>query len=339
MRSRMKITAMAGLLAASLIGGTFAYFTQTDSVKNRFHSGIYETELTERFHPGDGENWEPGARVSKEVWVENTGALPVVVRVKFAEEWESRDDPGNPYYRVDTTDVLRRPEAPDPAARNKFESVYQADPNDGLAGTDVDDSVVVKELNLGEDDRWVYRPEDGYYYYRDILPAYSEGSGEYPATQKLLESVTLADDTDMGRYREVRYYSVTESGTKPAADDPDVWIRFDTDEATGEFVSAREMSRRLREKDPPQTIYFMKSQAEAEEGRPGYRDSDYTLLITAQTVQATDNAVWSLWGLSEGDIRALGCDWPLLSEDGLYSGDEAVGTAEPGEDVQGTGDT
>ena len=326
MKSKTKIIALAGILGVALIGGTFAYFTQTDGVTNRFHTGTYNTELVERFKPKDGENWEPGAKVNTEVLVQNTGDLPVVVRVKFTEEWAHKSDPENPYYKVDTADTAVKPAAPGTTARNKFESIYQTDANDGIAGTDVDDSIVTKELNLSEADKWVYNPADGYYYYKEILPARTDDSQPYPETEKILESVTLDDNVDLGAYRVMKYYSTVESETKPGVKDKDAWTLFDYDE-NGEFISTREMSRRLEERNPPEFIYFMKSEDELIEGRTGYSDSDYTLTITAQTVQATDGAVKELWKVTEEDMKALGCSWMLRKEGELYSGDEVAAMA------------
>ena len=73
MRKNKKIAGVAGLAAIMVIGGTFAYFNQTMTVTNPFDTGKYDTNVTEDFKPEDGDNWEPGAEVNKDVTVKNTG--------------------------------------------------------------------------------------------------------------------------------------------------------------------------------------------------------------------------------------------------------------------------
>lgn len=319
MKRIIKLIPLAGVLVVSAIGGTFAYFNQTHTKVNEFTTGTYDTVLVEDFHPEDGENWKPGATVNKDVTVKNEGTLPVVVRVKFQETWVRRQD-SQKLYDVDTTlqrEMLGAGTTPD--ARNKFENIYQGDPGDGNAGTQVDDSVVHKIMD--PDQLWVYNPADGYYYYKLVLPGKTEG-GRAPETAKLLDAVKLDENIDMGAYIERKYYACTE-GEEPPANDSSDWIEFDKDEAGANgYVTTAQMAEIVQGRG--QKITFLKAAPELkEEGLGGYRDADYTLRVTAQTVQATDGAVAGLFG-DIGALKALGCQWDLLSEDALYQGDTAI---------------
>ncbi len=73
------------LVVVSVLGGTIAYFTTTSTFNNQFASKPYSTKVTEHFVSPD--NWTPGTTTDKTVNVENTGEVPVAVRVKFEEKW------------------------------------------------------------------------------------------------------------------------------------------------------------------------------------------------------------------------------------------------------------
>ena len=73
-----KIVGVVGLASVALVGGTFAYFTQTSTIDNPFNTARYRTVVTEDFNPEDGDKWEPGAKVNKDLYVQNTGDRDVV---------------------------------------------------------------------------------------------------------------------------------------------------------------------------------------------------------------------------------------------------------------------
>lgn len=305
MKMKKGIIAAAAVVAVAAIGGTFAYFNQTLSATNMFDTGTYDTELVEKFKPTDGENWEPGTNVNKDVTVTNTGSLPVVVRVKFAEEWINKDS-GEVLYTMDTTVDKDKLAVGSPAdANNKFENVYQGDDGDGITGADVDDSVVFKQMN--PDGGWVYNPADGYYYYTKKLAGMTkdaDGADVVDETTRLLDGVTLAENVDMGSYKETRYYATTEERPGDGSED---WIEF---EKNGEdYVSTREMNELVKAEGG--FITYMKSITDLTSPElSGYSNADYTLTVTAQTVQATNGAVQA--SFSEDTLEhlfELGCEW------------------------------
>ena len=273
------IAALAGIAAVFAVGGSLAYFNQDLEAVNVLKAGNFDTELVEEFRPEDGKDWKPGTTVNKDFAVKNS--VPMVVRVSFQETWEKDD---GAYVTIDTTEK----EEGHGEADNKFESVWQEEPTDGL--TDKDDSVVEKTLNLGKE--WVY--SDGYYYYTKTLPAGA-------TTEYLLDDVTLSKDADLGKITVVKKYSTNPDKTVPEED----WIPFPTDES-GNPISEAELSRQLKEEG--KTLYHMRSDIVTDENLTGYSDAAYNLTIKAHTVQATENAVKSVFG-EEAVQHALDESW------------------------------
>ena len=263
------IAALAGIAAVFAVGGSLAYFNQDLEAVNVLKSGDFDTEIVEEFRPEDGKDWKPGTTVNKDFAVKNSGDVPMVVRVSFQETWEKDD---GAYVTIDTTEK----EEGHGEADNKFESVWQEEPTDGL--TDKDDSVVEKKLNLGKE--WVY--SDGYYYYTKTLPAGA-------TTEYLLDDVTLSKDADLGKITVVKKYSTNPDKTVPEED----WIPFPADEA-GNPISESELSRQLKEDG--KTLYHMRSDIVTDENFRGYSDAAYNLTIKAHTVQATEDAVKAVFG-------------------------------------------
>lgn len=263
MRKNKKIAGVAGLAAIMVIGGTFAYFNQTMTVTNPFDTGKYDTNVTEDFKPEDGDNWEPGAEVNKDVAVKNTGDYDVLVRVKLTEKWVNKTT-GNTV--AENTTGLKG-------------DASQKDATDGL--TTGDYSVVEKTL---DDTNWVYNDADGYWYYKTNLAARTN-------TGKFLDAVKLLENADMGKYTVTNYY--TEAEEKPAedkiGDDPTTqWKAY-----TGNVPESAKHSMAVTKQDP---------------NAPGYGNANYTLTITAQTVQATDAAMKDAFNLT---AQPAGCTWNL----------------------------
>ena len=275
------IAALAGIAAVFAVGGSLAYFNQDLEAVNVLKSGEFDTEIVEEFRPEDGKDWKPGTTVNKDFAVKNSGNVPMVVRVSFQETWEKDD---GAYVTIDTTEK----EEGHGEANNKFESVWQENATDGL--TDKDDSVVEKTLNLGKE--WVY--SDGYYYYTKTLPAGA-------TTEYLLDDVTLSKDADLGKITVGKKYSTNPDKTVPEED----WIPFPTDES-GNPISEAELSRQLKEEG--KTLYHIRSDIVTDENLTGYSDAAYNLTIKAHTVQATENAVKSVFG-EEAVQHALDENW------------------------------
>ena len=256
-----KLKAVAGLTAVAIIGGSLAYFNQTMTVENPFDTNKYSSELVEHFKPTDGDNWQPGATVNKDIQVNNTGDYDVIVRVKFDESWTRKNG-----------DTINREGL-------KADETGQDNETDGLVTGD--NSVVQK--NLINTDKWVYNGGDGYYYYLENLKA-GQNTGIF------LDSVKLIDKADMGKYEVVKYYTTSE--IEPESD------QIGDDASTGWKVYTDEI---------PNGTKHTRTVTKLVNGCEGYADSDYKLTITAQTVQASQEAVKDVFGLTS----VTGSNWTL----------------------------
>lgn len=264
MKMNKKAAALGGLAAVAVVGGTWAYFSQSAEITNPFSTGSYGGSIVESFNPSDGDNWQPGATVDKEVVAENTGNSPLLVRVKMAETWSRKDIAGT-MPNITSADG------------EEFLNVAQIDSKDGnTAG----DSTVVHK-NLAENDAWT-QGEDGYWYYKGQL---APGA----TTESLLESVTLDKDTDMGLYTTTYKYCTTD-GKDSKPDDKTEWLTAKDGEEDVDMLAAAEAAKKEG------NSFHVKKETALDEAHPGYADADYELEITIDMVQPTEDAVVDAWG-------------------------------------------
>lgn len=262
MKMNKKAAALGGLAAVAVVGGTWAYFNQTAAITNPFSTGSYGGSIVESFNPSEGDNWQPGATVDKEVVAENTGNSPLLVRVKMAETWSRNDQ---------NMIAINSEKQPD------FTAVKQANAEDGLV--EGDQTVVWK--NLAENDAWT-QGEDGYWYYKGQL---APGA----TTESLLESVTLDKDTDMGLYTTTYKYCTTD-GKDSKPDDKTEWLTAENGEEDADMLAAARAAKKEG------NSFHVKKETALDEAHPGYADADYELEITIDMVQTTEDAVVDAWG-------------------------------------------
>lgn len=292
---KRNLAALAGVLAVCGVGGTWAYFNQTMEVENNFNTGKFGTTVIEDFKPTDGDDWQPGTEINKDVTVLNTGDSPLIVRVKFDEEWK-RDDAA---YK---TILAAEGEG------NKILNVLQGDKEDGEV--EADDTVVHKLFVDGYGTKWYHNASDGYYYL--MKPLAAEGTEGEESSVQLLDAVKLAVDADMGKVVKQKFYSTVEG--KPESQAEYGWTAFETKEDGSEFTE-KEMEDYAKEHGFH--IYHIKQDINNAEGKLGYSGSDYTLKITVDTVQATDLAVKAMFdNLSDAELEAVmaNCEWNLKAE-------------------------
>lgn len=262
MKMNKKAAALGGLAALVAVGGTWAYFNQTAAITNPFSTGSYGGSIVESFNPSDGDNWQPGATVNKEVVAENTGNSPLLVRVKMAEKWSRENN---------TLIEIASEKQPD------FTEVKQAHDKDGLVESD--QTVVHK--NLAANDAWT-QGEDGYWYYRGQL---APGA----TTESLLESVTLDKETDMGLYATTYKYCTTPGKDSKPGDNTE-WKVAENGEEDADMLVAAEAAKEEG------NSFHVKKETALDEAHPGYADADYELEITIDMVQPTEDAVVDAWG-------------------------------------------
>ena len=274
MKMNKKAAALGGLAALVAVGGTWAYFNQTAAITNPFSTGSYGGSIVESFNPSEGDNWQPGATVDKEVVAENTGNSPLLVRVKMAEKWSRESEEGQLVAGTMPNITSADGEA--------FLNVYQMDKKDG--NTVGDDTVVHK--NLADNDAWT-QGEDGYWYYKGQL---APGA----TTEGLLESVTLDKETDMGLYTTTYKYCTTPDKDSTPGDDAE-WLVAEDGEKDTEMLAAAEAAKKEG------NSFHVKKETALDEAHPGYAAADYELTITIDMVQPTEDAVTETWG--EGALQ------------------------------------
>lgn len=88
-KNKIKFMALAGISALTILGGTLAYFTTSDSIANTFKTAKYEAQVVETFTSPT--NWTPGTTTSKTINAKNNGNIPMAVRASYTESWVSEN--------------------------------------------------------------------------------------------------------------------------------------------------------------------------------------------------------------------------------------------------------
>lgn len=244
MKLNLKVVSVLGIAAVVAVGGTFAYYTATDTFKNPFNTESFGTSSVEVFNPADGDNWEPGVKVDKAVFGMNEGDGDVYVRVFFEEEW-SRDGVTLTTLTSESDDFAPE-KSIQPGNGGKDDTTGLTDGKIVNGG----ESVVFKTLEnvVGESERstpekW-YKGSDGWYYYTSVL---TKGK----TTKTLLNGVQLAGDTDMGLYLDFAGFRKIQIVGK---DDPDI--------VAGYKPELEIIEGKLKPKDPSVVWYDMKKEGE-----------------------------------------------------------------------------
>lgn len=304
MKLNKKSFGLIGLAALTVVGGTWAYFSQSAAITNPFTTKTYDSTVIEHFNPADGDNWTPGAEVEKAVMAKNTGDYPVLVRVKMEEVW-SRSGEGE-FKKVTSENGKAFNSAT--LGNNGYDALQYAKDDgiveaDKLYDDDGDDSVVHKALQL-KADGWI-DGNDGYWYWNNILQP-------TVMTEPLMNSVTLAANTDMGLFGTTNYYYVmTKSEAETAKDknensalkDGEINPLFDMEsymlegKKTWESAADAEAEKTAAAAAKAAGNYFFrKSKSGLEDGKKGYADASYDLTVITEFVQATSDALTAEWG-------------------------------------------
>ena len=99
--NKAPVIAIVLVAVLGVIGGTFAYFTSTQTFPNVFRTKTYKTEISETFKsPSD---WTPGTTTDKTVTAKNTGDIDIAVRVSYTEKWEDANGSTLPLKQGDVT--------------------------------------------------------------------------------------------------------------------------------------------------------------------------------------------------------------------------------------------
>ena len=90
MKTGKVMAGIAAILAVSMVGGTWAVWTQSLIAKNEYKTAKYSTFLREKFESPNA--WLPGEKEEKAVWVENQGTIPIIAKVTMMQNWERTGD-------------------------------------------------------------------------------------------------------------------------------------------------------------------------------------------------------------------------------------------------------
>ena len=84
-KNKRKLLIVTGISALTILGGTLAYFTTSDTIQNIFKTALYQHQIVEKFEsPSD---WTPGTTTEKTIKVTNTGSISMAVRASYIEQW------------------------------------------------------------------------------------------------------------------------------------------------------------------------------------------------------------------------------------------------------------
>lgn len=282
--------AMTGLVAVAIVGGSFAYWNQNSTIDNPFDTSKYGSTVEENFKPEDGEDWQPGIEVNKDVMVVNTGDTDLIVRARLDETWTRKDNPDT----AENEAVIYKDSTGTADNTNSYDvyNTNQIDESDGL--TAEDGSVVTK--NFSSSANWI-DGGDGWYYYKVNLPG-----GE--TTDKWLDSVELLDNTDMGKMLTTYYVTTDETVT-----DSTQWFTY-----TGKMPAYILADGTACDKNDEGAMPVRHNKTETRynsETEVGYSNSDYNLKVTTQTVQATQEAIDAVFGSNNAFTAPAGTEWAV----------------------------
>ncbi|MCD8224799.1 MAG: BsaA family SipW-dependent biofilm matrix protein [Clostridiales bacterium] len=295
-----KKVGIAGLAALALIGGTFAYYTSSVSLGNPLSTGSYQTTLVEEFTP-PSEDLQPGAELDKTVKAENIGDYPVLVRIQMNEKWQYKN--GSEYKTLGSESNLFTNDVASPS--NASPDYYLAQQEDDTDGhTPASDGTVIHKNIVETADGWV-DGGDGYWYWNGVLE--EAGSGK-STTTNFLDGLVVTTNIDLGHYDTTEYYAIASASNAdaPSASDSSAWTAVDYTGVGDVWPADKDGITDIRDylysigQFPLASVdklYRMSSSAIDPDAK-GYADSNYTLSVTVEFVQATVDAVtesWSGW--------------------------------------------
>lgn len=197
---------LAGLAAAAVVGGTWAYWNQDLSVANNFQSGKFDSDIVEEFTPEEG--WLPGETVEKLVSVKNSGNVDMAVEATISQVWKGEEGEA-PTLRFDGENGVET------AAQIQWGTniaAYKGSPKTDEMAPVLGIDTMVDSFAEAPDDTWVLvdvkEMQDGseslYFIYNGIV-------GEDGETAPLLKSVTMNSEIQSGVTSKA--YTVAENGS------------------------------------------------------------------------------------------------------------------------------
>lgn len=290
-QNRLTITALALLLAIGVVGGTWAWFTDSAEFENKFQTGNYSDTIEEKFTPPT--DWAPGDTTEKKVTVTNTGDVPLVVRVKFTEEWKKEG----------VSEILNSFQLAD---KSGYEAAAIKNFNPDVVFDTMDGTTIVGIESAFEDKWFIVTAEDKNGVRYPVEAYYVGVLNEKEFTSELLSSVTMnpniptsSTSTMVAKYKIKSAYKdkgldeyVTFDETKVTEDvTEEIWLNTElkfTDDGVEKVKTIRD-------------LYDLDTRSYTTTTGSDYAGAEYSLKITAETVQANEEAIDDLWGKTFGD--------------------------------------
>lgn len=91
-KNKKAIAALAALAAVTVVGGTWAYWSQDLKAVNEFETGKYDSDIVEEFTPPLPGEWIPGVSVEKQVMVKNSGNVKLAAAASINQVWVRTED-------------------------------------------------------------------------------------------------------------------------------------------------------------------------------------------------------------------------------------------------------
>lgn len=195
MKNKKSLVAVGAVSALAVaIGGSFAYFTYTQSFDNDFHLADSSITFTEQFDaPTD---WTPCTETDKTLTVTNTTDTSIDVRVRIkSSTW------GDGHVYDPTTGTT---------TAVPLDNTIRFDANGNFivktdTTTPVASSATAATINFDNQRDWTYNSTDGWYYFNDSLD-------KNDATSSFMKSVTFNCDAPI-EYNDAEYHLVLEVQT------------------------------------------------------------------------------------------------------------------------------
>lgn len=95
-KNKKALLGIAALAAVTVIGGSWAYWSQDLSAVNEFETGKFDTDITEEFTPPVPGEWVPGVEVEKRVKITNSGDVKLAAIASIDQVWMRVEDVEDP---------------------------------------------------------------------------------------------------------------------------------------------------------------------------------------------------------------------------------------------------
>ncbi len=282
-KNKKAVLGIAALAAVTVIGGSWAYWSQDLSAVNEFETGKFDTDITEEFTPPAPGEWVPGVEVEKRVKITNSGDVKLAAIASIDQVWmrvEDVEDPSSPS-QLDPTIA--------PAAGEYFSLMFRDDEGNDQYASDVKwgESVVV----LVDDEIGV-----------DSTVAENLGLPQVVALADAKDKWVLvaARNNDALNNRE---YDKDKSIRPVGYSDLQFIYNgiIDKKSETPELLTAVELNKNVTTSITGKTtVVNVDENGEkvttitTEKSKYGYDSARYTMTVNATTIQATESAITSV---------------------------------------------